>query len=155
MAHLTKQSNAVSELMSNYGNEIQTKYSLSYFKTDLKEIYKSNQEYCNIVDPEEIDNAINVFKNQEFQVVEIIKSVENFFEEFKELDSLCETYFAKPFGRDILSKPANSKSQRSSKSKYSYPKSSISSKSRKSRNSSKSHSSSKSSKSSKKFLMIT
>ena len=115
---------------------------------DLKEIYRTNQEYCKLVDPEEIDNAINVFKNQEFRVVEITKTVENFFEESKELDSLCKTYFVKPFGRDILSKPANSKSQRTSKSKYSNSKLSISSKSRKSSNSSTSHSSSKSSKSS-------
>ena len=148
MAHLTKQSNAVSDLMLNYSNEFQIKHSLSYLKTDFKEIYKSNQEYCKLVDSEEIDNAINVFKNEEFRVAEITKTVENIFEKSTELDSLWETYFVNPFARDIPSKPANSESQRSSKSKCSNSKSSISSKSRKSDNSSKSHSSSKSSKSS-------
>ena len=49
----------------------------------------------------------------------------------------------KPFDRHILSKPENSETQRSSKSKDSNPKLSISSKSRKSSNSSKPHSSSK------------
>ena len=88
MAHLTKQSNAVSDLMLNYSNEFQIKHSLSYLKTDFKEIYKSNQEYCKLVDSEEIDNAINVFKNEEFRVAEITKTVENIFEKSTELDSL-------------------------------------------------------------------
>ena len=54
----------------------------------------------------------------------------------------------KPFDRDFLLKLANTKSQRSSKSKDSNPKSSIPAKSRKSSDSLKSPSSSKSSKSS-------
>ena len=54
----------------------------------------------------------------------------------------------KPFDRDFLLKLANTKSQRSSKSKDSNPKSSIPAKSRKSSHSLKSPSSSKSSKSS-------
>ena len=101
-----------------------------------------------MIDPEEIDNAMNVFKNQEFRVIEIAKTVENFLKECKEFDTLYETNFEKPFDRDIPSKPVNSKTQHSSKSKDVNPNSSISSKSRKSSNSSKSHSSSKSSKSS-------
>ena len=43
-----------------------------------------------MIDPDEIDNAINVFKNQEFRVIEITKAVENFLEECKEFDTLYE-----------------------------------------------------------------
>ena len=75
-----------------------------------------------MIDPEEIDNTKNVFKNQEFRAIEITKTVENFLEECKEFDTLYETNSEKPFDRDIPSKPANSKSQHSSKSKYSNPK---------------------------------
>ena len=69
-----------------------------------------------MIDPDEIDNAINVFKNKEFRVIEITKAVENFLEECKEFDTLYETNFEKPFDRDITSKPGNSKTQRSSRS---------------------------------------
>ena len=149
IAHLTKQINAVGDLMSDYSKEFQIRHLLSKFEDSLEKIYKSNQEYCKLlIDPEEIDNAMNVFKNQEFRVIEITKTVENFLEECKEFDTLYETNFEKTFDRDIPSKPVNSKIQRSSKSKNSNPKSSISSRSRKSSNSSKSHNSSKSSKSS-------
>ena len=78
------------------------------------------------------------------KVKNFAKTVENFLKERKEF----ETNIAKPFGRDISSKPAINKSQSISKSRDSNLKSSISSKSRKSSNSSKSHKSFKSSKSS-------
>ena len=50
-----------------------------------------------MIDPEKIDNAINVFKNQEFPVTESTKAAENFLEEYKEFDTLYETNFEKPF----------------------------------------------------------
>ena len=54
--------------MSDYSNEFQKDQNLSKFKDSLKNIYKSNQEYCKLlIDPEEIDNAMSVFKNQKFQ----------------------------------------------------------------------------------------
>ena len=54
--------------MSDYRNEFQKDQNLSKFKDSLKNIYKSNQEYCKLlIDPEEIDNAMSVFKNQKFQ----------------------------------------------------------------------------------------
>ena len=59
-----------------------------------------------MIDPEEIDNAVNAFNNQEFRVTEITKTVENFLEECKKSE--------KSFDRDIPSKPVNSKTQRSS-----------------------------------------
>ena len=111
--------------MSDYSNEFQIRHLLSKF-----------------------EDSLDVFKNQEFRVIENTNTVENFLEECKEVDTLYETNFGKRFDRDIPSKPVNSKTQRSSKSKDSNPKSSISSRSRKSSNSSKSHNSSKSSKSS-------
>ena len=71
--------------MSDYSNEFQKDQNLSKFKDSLKNIYKSNQEYCKLlIDPEEIDNAMSIFKNQEFRVIEINKTVENFLEECKE-----------------------------------------------------------------------
>ena len=54
-----------------------------------------------MIDPEEIDNAMNVLKNQEFRVIEITKAAENFLEEWKEFDTLYETNFEKAFDRDI------------------------------------------------------
>ena len=149
IAHLTKQINAFSELLSDCSNEFQIRHLLSKFVDSLEKIYKSNQEYCKLlIDPVEIDNVMNVFKNREFRVIEVTKAVENFLEKCKEFDALHETNFEKPLDRDIPSKPLTSKIHRSSKSKDSNAKSSISSKSRKSSNSSKSHSSFKSSKSS-------
>ena len=54
--------------MSDYSNEFQKDQNLSKFKDSLKNIYKSNQEYCKLlIGPEEIDNAMSVFKNQKFQ----------------------------------------------------------------------------------------
>ena len=44
IAHLIKQINAVSNLMSNYSNEFQIRHLLSKFEDSLEEIYKSNQE---------------------------------------------------------------------------------------------------------------
>ena len=68
--------------MSVYSNEFQIRHLLSKFEDILEKKYKSNQEYCKLfIDSEEIDNAINVFKNQEFRVIEITKTVENFLEE--------------------------------------------------------------------------
>ena len=50
--------------MSVYSNEFQIRHLLSKFEDILEKKYKSNQEYCKLsIDPEEIDNAINVFKN--------------------------------------------------------------------------------------------
>ena len=70
--------------MSVYSNEFQIRHLLSKFEDILEKKYKSNQEYCKLlIDPEEIDNAINVFKNQEFRVIEITKTVENFLEEWR------------------------------------------------------------------------
>ena len=63
-----------------------------------------------MIDPEEIANAINIFKNQEFWVIEVTKTVENFLEECKEFDTLCKTNFEKPFDRNIPSKPVKSNS---------------------------------------------
>ena len=97
-----------------------------------------------MIDPEETDNAINVLKNHEYQVIEITKTIDNFLEQCKESDTLYKTNFEKPFDRDIPSKPANSKNQHSSKPKYSNPKLSISPKSQKSSHSLKSHSSAES-----------
>ena len=77
-----------------------------------------------MIDPEEIDNAMNVFNNQEFRVIEITKTVESFLEECKDFDTLYEHNFRKPFHRNIPSK-----TQRSSQSKDSNPRSSLSSKS--------------------------
>ena len=57
-----------------------------------------------MANPEESDNTINVlnvFKNQEFRVIEITKAVENFLEECKEFDTLYEIDFEKPFHRDF------------------------------------------------------
>ena len=130
IAHLTKQINADSDLMSDYSNEFQIRHLLSKFEYSLEKIYESNQEYWNLLrDSEEIDDGMSVFKNQAFRVIEITKSIENFLEEWKEFDALYETNFKKPFDRDISSKPVNSKFQRRFKSKDSNPKSSISSKS--------------------------
>ena len=85
ITHLTKQINAVSNLMSDYSNEFQIRHLLSKFEDSLEKIYKNNQEYCKLlIDPEEIDNAMSIFKNQEFWVIEINKTVENFLEECKE-----------------------------------------------------------------------
>ena len=68
--------------MSVYSNEFQIRHLLSKFEDILEKKYKSNQDCCKLsIDPEEIDNAINVFKNQEFRVTEITKTVENFLEE--------------------------------------------------------------------------
>ena len=97
-----------------------------------------------MIDPEETNNAINVLKNHEYQVIEITKTIGNFLEQCKESDTLYKTNFEKPFDRDIPSKPANSKNQHSSKPKYSNPKLSISPKSQKSSHSLKSHSSAES-----------
>ena len=95
------------------------RHLLSKFEDSLEKIYKSNQDYCKLLlDLAEIDNAMSVFKNQEFRVIEITKAVENFLEVCKEFDTLYETNFEKPFDRYIPSKPVNSN-----------PKSSISSKS--------------------------
>ena len=70
--------------MSVYSNEFQIRHLLSKFEDILEKKYTSNQEYCKLsIDPEEIDNAINVFKNQEFRVIEITKTVENFLEEWR------------------------------------------------------------------------
>ena len=83
IAHLTKQINAVTNLMSDYSNEFQIRHLLSKFEDSLEKIYKSNQKYCKLlIDPEEID-AMSIFKNQEFRVIEINKTVENFLEECK------------------------------------------------------------------------
>ena len=49
------------------------------------------------------------FKNQEVQVIETTKTVENFLEQCKECETMYETNFEKPFNRDIISKPAHSK----------------------------------------------
>ena len=57
-----------------------------------------------MANPEESDNTINVlnvFKNQEFRVNEITKTVENFLEECKEFDTLYEINFEKSFHRDF------------------------------------------------------
>ena len=48
-----------------------------------------------LIDPEEIGNAINIFKNQEFRIIEITKSVENFLEECKEFDTAVKNWFWK------------------------------------------------------------
>ena len=41
--------------MLDYSNELQKDQNLSKFKESLKNIYKSNQEYCKLlIDPEEI-----------------------------------------------------------------------------------------------------
>ena len=107
IAHLTKQINAVSNLLSDYSNEFKIRHLLSKFEDSLEKIYKSNQEYCKLlIEPEEIDN---VFKNQKFWVIEITKIVENFLEECKEFYTMYETNFEKPFDRDIPSKPENNK----------------------------------------------
>ena len=83
IAHLTKQIDAVTNLMSDYSNEFQIRHLLSKFEDSLEKIYKSNQKYCKLlIDPEEID-AMSIFKNQEFRVIEINKTVENFLEECK------------------------------------------------------------------------
>ena len=69
--------------MSDYINEFQIRHLLSKFEDSLEKIYKSNQKYCKLlIDPEEID-AMSIFKNQEFRVIEINKTVENFLEECK------------------------------------------------------------------------
>ena len=95
------------------------RHLLSKFEDSLEKIYKSLQEYCKLlIDLAEIDNAMSVFKNQEFRVIEITKAVENFLEVCKEFDTLYETNFEKLFDRHTPSKPVNSN-----------PKSSISSKS--------------------------
>ena len=147
IVHLIKQINAVINFMSDYSKEFPIRHLLSKFEDSLEKISKSNQEYCKfLIEPEEIDNAINVSRNHEFQLSEVTKTVKNFFEDCKELDTLCKINFEKPFDRNIPSKTRKSKTQRSSKSKDSNPKSSISYKSRKSSKTSKSHSSSKSSK---------
>ena len=70
--------------MSDYSNEFQIRHLLSKFDS-LEKIFKSNQEYCKLlIDPEEIDDAMSIFKNQEFRVIQINKTVENFLEECKE-----------------------------------------------------------------------
>ena len=97
MADLTKQINAVSDLMLDYSNQIQVRHLLKKFEGSLGKKYRSNQEYCKLlIDPEDIDNAINIFKNQEFRVIEITKTVENFLEECKEFDTLYDTNFENP-----------------------------------------------------------
>ena len=97
---------------------------------------KSNQEYCkNFVNPEKIDNTINIFKSQEFRVISITKTVENLLKESKEFEPLYKTNFEKPFDIDILSKLSNIKSHCSSKPKDFNPKLSISFKSQKVSNS--------------------
>ena len=63
VAHLTKQINAASDLMSEYSNKFQIRHLLSIFEDSLEEIYKSNQKYILLIDPKEIDNAMNVLKN--------------------------------------------------------------------------------------------
>ena len=84
-------------LLSKFGNSFE------------KSLYKSNQEYCRFsIDPEEVSNAMNIFKKQEFRVIEITKTVENFLEECKKIETLH-------FNRDILSNPAIIKSQGSSR----------------------------------------
>ena len=76
------------------------RHLLLKFEYSLEKIYKSNQEYCKLlIDLAEIDNAMSVFKNQEFRVIEITKAVENFLEVCKEFDTLYETNFEKPFDR--------------------------------------------------------
>ena len=95
------------------------RHLLLKFEDSLEKIYKSLQEYCKLlIDLAEIDNAMSVFKNQEFRVIEITKAVENFLEVCKEFDTLYETNFEKPFDRHIPSKPVNGnpKSSMSSKS---------------------------------------
>ena len=68
--------------MSDYSNEFKIRHLLSKFEDSLEKIYKSNQEYCKLlIDPEEIDNAMNVFKNHKLRDIEITKIVENFLEE--------------------------------------------------------------------------
>ena len=94
--------------MSDYSNEFKIRHLLSKFEDSLEKIYKSNQEYCKLlIDPEEIDNAMNIFKNHELRVIEITKIVENFLEDCKEFYTMYETNFEKPFDRDIPSKPEN------------------------------------------------
>ena len=64
VVHLTKQINAVSDLMSEYSNKFQIRHLLSIFEDSLEKIYKSNQKYCKLlIDPKEIGNAMNVLKN--------------------------------------------------------------------------------------------
>ena len=46
------------------------RHLLLKFEYSLEKIYKSNQEYCKLlIDLAEIDNAMSVFKNQEFRVI--------------------------------------------------------------------------------------
>ena len=91
--------------MQDYSNKFQIRHLLSIFEDSLETTYKSNEKYCKLlIDPEETDNAMNVFKNQEFRVIEITKTDENFLEECKKFETLYELNFEKPFDRDILSK---------------------------------------------------
>ena len=99
IAHLIKQINAVINFMSDYSKEFPIRHLLSKFEGSLEKISKSNQEYCKfLIGPEEIDNAINAFRNQEFHLFEIAKTVKNFFEECKEFDKnpLIEIFHQKP-----------------------------------------------------------
>ena len=53
--------------MSDYTKEFQIRHLLSKFEDSLERTYKSNHEYCKpLINPKEIDNSRNVFKNQKF-----------------------------------------------------------------------------------------
>ena len=86
IARLMKQISAISNWMSDYTNEFQIRHLLSKFEDSLERRYKSNYEYCKpLINPKEIDNSINVFKNQEFWVIEITKTEECFLKNAKNL----------------------------------------------------------------------
>ena len=72
--------------MLDYCNEFQTRHLLSKFEDIFQEHFKL------LIDPEEIDNAMNVSKNQEFRVIEIAKIVENFYGECRKFGTLYKTF---------------------------------------------------------------
>ena len=52
--------------MSDYSNDFQIRYLLSKFEEVQKNISKQSRIFKSLVDLEEIDLAINTFKNQKF-----------------------------------------------------------------------------------------
>ena len=71
--------------MTDYNNDFEILNSLPKFQEILSKIFNVNQEYCKLlIDPDEIDKAVDCFKNQEYRVIEITKSVNSFLEECKE-----------------------------------------------------------------------
>ena len=75
---------------------------LSKFEGSLKKYINVLKNIVNIWQTlKKVIILLTFFKNQEFRVIEITKTVENFLEECKEFDTLYEINFEKPFHRDF------------------------------------------------------